>query len=287
MGKFIFNNIKYLNRLQKQNSQQLISNPSECFIVLMGKKHKVCISNLVARTLNRKQCGCWVSTQIFAMHVHTDRARCLQSKCSLTKDAHFEQTVSIKLHSWPNANLSICCVFQIFCAKINLNNNIRVHKPSYKFKKKYQHLLEFLTQAALIKPGFVIFFMKYLTMHLDMCSLLRRIERCCSTYSTSPSRDLCWRSTEASGPESCLPSRVWGLLQSSGRCGQRSALCRGGHHQRAGIFRHVFHHSCQQQPDHRSWFSHEGVPQREPHLQGETGRGPVWRSTFFSPVCLK
>lgn len=67
-------------------------------------------------------------------------------------------------------------------------------------------------------------------------------------------------------------------------------LCWGRYHQSAGVFgqQHLLHHSCQH--EFLCWhrFIHEGVPQTEAHLQGETGRGPVWRSMpSSSNVCWR
>lgn len=59
-------------------------------------------------------------------------------------------------------------------------------------------------------------------------------------------------------------------------------LCRGRHHQPPGILRqqHPLHHGSQHEPVCWHRFLHERVPPTQAHLQGETGRGPVWRSIF-------
>lgn len=59
-------------------------------------------------------------------------------------------------------------------------------------------------------------------------------------------------------------------------------LCGGRYHQLAGVFRqrHLLHHSRQHQSLYWHWFINERVPQTQAHLQGETGRGPVWRSIY-------
>lgn len=59
-------------------------------------------------------------------------------------------------------------------------------------------------------------------------------------------------------------------------------LCRGRHHQPPGILRqhHLLHHSSQHEPVCWRRFLHERVPPTQAHFQGETGRGPVWRSIF-------
>lgn len=64
---------------------------------------------------------------------------------------------------------------------------------------------------------------------------------------------------------------------------ERPPLCGGGHHQLTGVFRRRrLHHLSQHEPACRSRFIHERIPQRQTELQGKTGRGPVWRSTFLT-----